>query len=236
MNTIDLSNGSKEQLRVLLVEGRQSSAEALGFFLEHHGIASTKIAVTDQEALRLTGDPPHVVVIDAGESDLTPLGVGEALLQRSPGLRVLALAGPSAGVSAQEIKDRGFHGFVGKDASLAELVGAIKRVAEGEDLFSEEEGSVHVLDDTTIDTNALLVARQLTLREHEVLVLLVQGASSDEMAADLGIMMNTVRTHVQNILTKFQVHTRLQAVMFAVRHGLVKMAEEESQQLGGTPS
>jgi DNA-binding NarL/FixJ family response regulator len=229
MDEIDLSNGPKEGLRVLLVEGRQASAEALGFFLEHHGIASTTIAVTNEEALRLTDDPPHVIVIDAAESDLTPLGIGQTLLQRSPASRVLALAGPSDGLTAEEIKERGFHGFVRKDASLAELVAAIKTVAEGETFFSED--SLHLLDDTAIDTHALLVARQLTLREHEVLVLLVQGASSDEMAAELGIMMNTVRTHVQNILTKLQVHTRLQAVMFAVRHGLVRMSEEETQQL-----
>ena len=68
------------------------------------------------------------------------------------------------------------------------------------------------------DEDVGLLAAQLTAREREVLGLLVRGASGLEIAAELGISRNTVRTHVQSILTKLQVHSRLEAATFAVRH------------------
>jgi two-component system nitrate/nitrite response regulator NarL len=57
----------------------------------------------------------------------------------------------------------------------------------------------------------------------EVLTLLVEGADGRKAAAALGISLNTVRTHVQSILTKLQVHSRLEAATFAVRHDIVKV-------------
>ncbi len=73
-----------------------------------------------------------------------------------------------------------------------------------------------------------LVAEQLTAREREVLALLSRGATSQTIADALGIAPNTVRTHVQNILSKLQVHSRLEAVAFAVRHGVVDVGGPRS--------
>ena len=66
-----------------------------------------------------------------------------------------------------------------------------------------------------------MLADQLTDRELEILAMLVRGYGSAEMSRQLGISMNTVRSHIQNILPKLQVHSRLEAAAFAVRHGLV---------------
>jgi two-component system nitrate/nitrite response regulator NarL len=66
-----------------------------------------------------------------------------------------------------------------------------------------------------------LLADQLTRREREVLMLLVEGLSGAAIARRLRISSNTVRTHIQSILTKLQVHSRLAAATFAVRHGLI---------------
>ena len=71
--------------------------------------------------------------------------------------------------------------------------------------------------------DAELLAAQLTPREREVLTLLARGANGREIAADLAISRNTVRTHVQSILTKLQVHSRLEAATFAVRHRLMAL-------------
>jgi two-component system nitrate/nitrite response regulator NarL len=70
---------------------------------------------------------------------------------------------------------------------------------------------------------AHLLASQLTRRELEVLELLAQGAGGAEIARRLRVSPNTVRTHVQGILSKLQVHTRLEAAAFAVRHDLVRV-------------
>jgi two-component system, NarL family, nitrate/nitrite response regulator NarL len=73
------------------------------------------------------------------------------------------------------------------------------------------------------------MASQLTPREREVLTLLVQGADGRRAASTLGISLNTIRTHVQSILTKLQVHSRLEAATFAVRHGIVEVPKPESE-------
>jgi DNA-binding CsgD family transcriptional regulator len=64
---------------------------------------------------------------------------------------------------------------------------------------------------------------ELTDREHEVLSLLAEGLGTEQMAAALSISPSTVRNHVRNILSKFQVHSRLEAVVYAVQHGLLGM-------------
>jgi DNA-binding NarL/FixJ family response regulator len=69
---------------------------------------------------------------------------------------------------------------------------------------------------------ASVLSVTLTEREREVLSLLVEGASSAEMAERLFLSPHTVRTHVQNLMTKLQVHSRVEAASFAVRHGIVE--------------
>jgi two-component system nitrate/nitrite response regulator NarL len=70
-----------------------------------------------------------------------------------------------------------------------------------------------------------LLASQLTDREREVLRLLARGTTSPEISKRLHIAPNTVRTHIQSILAKLQVHSRLEAAAFAVRHGLVDVTD-----------
>ena len=81
------------------------------------------------------------------------------------------------------------------------------------------------------DDGAVLLTEQLTPRERQVLALLVQGASGEAISKPLGISPNTVRTHVQSILTKLQVHSRLEAAAFAVRHHLVADSRGSTESL-----
>lgn len=76
---------------------------------------------------------------------------------------------------------------------------------------------------TEDETNAALLADHLTSREREVLSLLASGATSEMIAAELSVSLNTVRTHIQNVLTKLQVHSRLEAATFAVKYGIVRV-------------
>ncbi len=75
--------------------------------------------------------------------------------------------------------------------------------------------------------DAALLAGQLTPRELEVLEILVRGGSNPQIARELALSPNTVRTHVQSILTKLQVRSRLEAAAFAVRFGIVRDSERQ---------
>jgi DNA-binding NarL/FixJ family response regulator len=77
------------------------------------------------------------------------------------------------------------------------------------------------------DDPARRLALFLTTREREVLARLVRGESTAALAAEMGVTYSTARTHIQNLLTKLGVHSKLEAVAFAIAHALVQPAESE---------
>lgn len=113
----------------------------------------------------------------------------------------------------------GFHGYLTKQVPLPELANAIRTVVGGENIvkaIAQPSPSSSVED-----RDMKLLAKQLTDHEKQVLGLLVQGATSPAIASALSVSPNTVRTHIQNVLTKLQVHSRLEAAALAARFGLV---------------
>jgi NarL family two-component system response regulator LiaR len=72
--------------------------------------------------------------------------------------------------------------------------------------------------------DALALLDDLTERERQILQLLAQGKRNDDIAAELFISPQTVQTHVRNILGKLRVHSKLEAVAFAVKHGVIQVA------------
>jgi two-component system nitrate/nitrite response regulator NarL len=103
---------------------------------------------------------------------------------------------------------------------VARFANALRSILDGQVVAPHRLGPASTRVSGTSDGGFL--AEQLTSRERDVLALLVQGAGSHAIASGLGISPNTVRTHVQSILTKLQVHSRLEAATFAVRHGVVE--------------
>jgi two-component system nitrate/nitrite response regulator NarL len=115
----------------------------------------------------------------------------------------------------------GFRGYVSKDCRVSQLREAITE-AMGAGVVTAVPS--HRLGSRTRSSKkggVALLAGQLTQREREVLALLARGTSSVDMARRLDISPNTLRTHVQSVLTKLQVHSRLEAAAFAVRNELV---------------
>jgi DNA-binding NarL/FixJ family response regulator len=111
----------------------------------------------------------------------------------------------------------GFRGYLTKDTPVSKFVRAARTAVDGQVVYQQSLGA----GPRRRDEPGALEGQQLTPREREVLALLVEGLSGVVIANRLGISRNTVRTHVQSILTKLQVHSRLEAATFAVRHRLV---------------
>jgi two-component system nitrate/nitrite response regulator NarL len=112
----------------------------------------------------------------------------------------------------------GFHGYLTKGTPVSSFMSAIRSVLDGQQVFPNVSRNGRSRGGAERD--ARMLAEQLTAREREVLSLLVQGVSGNRLSKRLGVSPNTVRTHVQSILTKLQVHSRLEAATFAVRHGV----------------
>ena len=165
---------------------------------------------------------PEIVLMDVGLPDISGIEAGRRILEKNPKTTMLAVTGMSDAHLVGEAIRSGFHGYITKDTPLPQFVLAIQSALNGHVVLPRKSASRAAGATTEEEEAAALLVRQLTRRELEVLGLLTTGANGAEIAKKLTVSSNTLRSHIQNILTKLQVHSRLEAVAFAVRHGVIK--------------
>jgi two-component system, NarL family, nitrate/nitrite response regulator NarL len=205
-------------MRVLVVEDQQLFAEALAATLREEGATIVGVAASGRAALASVQDEcPDLVLMDLGLPDEDGLIIGREIMDLHPTVRVIALTSDRDPRFAREAFKAGFHGFLTKDARMRDVTSAIRSVMQGEVVIPRNVADRGSASGHTVG----MLADQLTQRELEVLTLLTRGATSSSIANVLSISPNTVRSHVQNILAKLQVHSRLEAAAFAVHNGLV---------------
>jgi two-component system nitrate/nitrite response regulator NarL len=217
--------------RVLIIDDHVLFAEAIRLTLEANGITVVGIVNTVEEALpavrRLR---PDLALVDIGLPDGSGLTLGQRILQESE-TQVVVLSALEDPRAVREALQVGFHGYIIKNTPISRFVEAVEAVLSGEVVVPRMLAPrVAGMRSSEEEAVALLVG-QLTPRELEVLELLVEGANGQSIARSLGISPNTVRTHVQNVLTKLQVNSRLEAATFAVRHGIVGSPYREERRL-----
>lgn len=208
--------------RVLIIDDHMLFAEAIHLALEEHGFEVVGIAASGDEALSAVRRwHPDLALVDIGLPDRSGLAVGRAILQERPETKLLALTALDDPRTVREALRGGFHGYVVKDTPVSRFVQAVGSVLGGQ-VVVPRPLAPRVAGALSAEEEAVaLLSNQLTPREREVLELLVEGASGQAIARSLGISPNTVRTHVQSVLTKLQVRSRLEAATFAVRHRIV---------------
>jgi two-component system nitrate/nitrite response regulator NarL len=185
------------------------------------------VVTTAEAALQAVAiHDPELILIDVGLPDRNGIDAGAEILRDHPHVKVVALTALADAGAVREAIAAGFSGYLTKDTQAEAFMHALQGVIDGQIVVPQRLGRSAVSQNGSNGSpgsNEVLLARQLTPRELEVLQLLAQGAASSEIARRLGVSPNTVRTHVQGILTKLQVHSRLEAAAFAVRHQLVKI-------------
>lgn len=208
-------------MRVLVVDDHALFTDAVLPTLREMEWEVVAVVRRGEEAIETAlREKPELVIVDLGLPDLGGIAVGARILEALPDTRVIALTGRSDEQAVQEAKAAGFHGFLTKDIPLPKFPEALAAALRGE-VVSFQRPVVDSRPVSTVDRDAELLASQLTPREREVLALLVEGNDNAQIARLLSVSANTVRTHVQSILTKLGVRSRLQAAAFAVRHGVV---------------
>lgn len=165
---------------------------------------------------------PEVCLVDRHFADGDAVAAIDNILAVSPGTRVLILtADRDTEVMLRAIKV-GATGYVHKTRGVRALVEAVARVADGEVVVDAPRTSRQ----RTAGNDARRLAEHLTARERECLTLLVEGLDTRAMTERLGVSTTTVRSHVQGVLTKLGVHSRLEAASLAVRYDLVDHDEQ----------
>ncbi len=166
-----------------------------------------------RQALRLR---PDLVLMDIGLPALDGLEATRRIKQAAPAIRVMALTAYPSEDAFRRALGAGVDSFVLKDANLDELVATIRLTCGGNRLFNGQ-----LLSGFLASPREPKLPHGLTRRELEVLQALAAGHSNRAIASRLRIRDKTVRNHLSNIYTKLAVKGRAQAVLFALRSGLV---------------
>ena len=211
-------------IRILIVDDHGVVRQGLRMYLAlDPELEVVGEAANGAEALRLAHElEPDVVLMDLLMPVMDGIAATEAIRRELPGTEVIALTSVLEDSAIYGAMRAGAIVYLLKDTQADELCQAIKAAAAGQVQMSPSVAA-RLLREVRTPENP----EPLTERETEVLRQLALGKSNKEIAADLVIAEKTVRTHVSNILGKLGVTSRTQAVLHAVRSGLVSLEAVE---------
>ena len=214
----------QQRIRVLFVEDHRLLADSLSALLRREpDIAVVGVAGSVAEAKELARNRLDVVLMDYQLPDGTGAEATRAIKARWPAARVIMVTALTDDETVLESIQAGADGYLTKDRAAEEVVLAVRAAFAGETLLprsviAEIARRVALSKERTDER---LMVEPLTPRELEVLRALSEGLSTPEICERLFIAPNTLRTHVQNIMGKLRVHSKLEAVAFALRYRLV---------------
>jgi DNA-binding NarL/FixJ family response regulator len=214
-----------EPVRVLVVDDQELFRRGLTMLLAAEpGIEVVGEAGDGDEGTALAESvAPDVVLLDIRMPKRTGLEACSTIKQAVPSAKIIMLTVSDEEADLYEAVKSGASGYLLKDSSIEEVSQAVRVVADGQSLISPSM-AVKLIDEfkqMSRPERDNVGGLRLTDRELEVLRLVARGLNNREVAKQLFISENTVKNHVRNILEKLQLHSRMEAVMYAVREKLL---------------
>jgi DNA-binding NarL/FixJ family response regulator len=221
-------------IRILLAEEQSLFREAVRVVMSSEPDMEVVAEAGDglQAAAAAERLQPNVALIDADLPNAEGVRAIEIVATRADGCRIIMLADDEDEDLLIRGLEAGACGFLTKGAPLSELIEATRRVSRGEVLIPPRLlGSLlaRLIRRRREQDDALRQMARLTRREKEILALLAGGADNNAIAQVLVISPGTARTHVQNVLGKLGVHSRLEAAAFVMRNGILGELEQATQ-------
>jgi DNA-binding NarL/FixJ family response regulator len=199
---------------LIMLLGGDTDIEVIGEAAD--GVTATDLAVTTA---------PDVVLLDVRMPRRTGVEACRSIKEAVPSAKIIMLTVSDEEADLYDSVKNGASGYLLKDSSIEEVAQAIRVVNEGQSLISPSM-AVKLIDEfkqMAKPEREQGPALRLTERELEVLRLVAKGLNNREVAKELFISENTVKNHVRNILEKLQLHSRMEAVMYAMREKLLDL-------------
>jgi len=211
-------------LRVLIIDDHTLFREGLESLLTRREIDVVASVGDGNEGLRLIDElQPDIILLDMRMPEISGLGVLAALQDKGASMPVVVLTTSADEKDLVESLRSGARGYLLKDMEPDSLVIALRDIVDGKTVVATSltpilakvvQGDLNELDESK------LLFDELTPRETENLCLLAEGQSNKVIARNLGISDATVKLHVKAILRKLNIHSRVEAAVLAVEHGL----------------
>ena len=229
----DDARGVPDAIRVLVVDDHALFRRGLEMVLtEEPDIELVGEASDGAEAVEKAGEAlPDVVLMDIRMPKSSGIEACRAMKEVSPSAKIVMLTISDEEEDLFEAIRAGASGYLLKDLPLDEVAETVRAVHGGQSLINPSMAGKLLTEFATLanrdsadDRAAPVAAPKLTDREMEVLKLVARGMNNRDIAKELFISENTVKNHVRNILEKLQIHSRMEAVMIAVRQKLIEFS------------
>src|SRR5579884_2626517 len=227
-----MSSAGADRIRVLIADDHALFRRGLIMVLEAE--PDIEVVAEAQDGTEVIGKAeefvPDVLLMDVRMPKLNGIEAARAIRESVPSAKIVMLTVSDEEDDLFDAIKAGANGYLLKEISIEEVADAIRSVVQGQSLISPSMASKLLNEFNTLARRAeerqQFPVPTLTSRELEVLKLVAKGLSNREIADELFISENTVKNHVRNILEKLHLHSRMQAVMYAVRERLIDTGNE----------
>jgi two-component system, NarL family, response regulator DegU len=211
-------------IRLMLADDHRMLREGLRRSMADQGFDVVGEARDGEEAIRLADDlQPDVILMDVTMPEMDGVEATRQIKKNRPAVRIVMLTmHADQEVLASAIR-AGASGYLVKDCSTEEIASAVRMAASGETALSPQLAASMLDEVRKLDQPANEEDRVITKREEEVLQLIADGCSTPEVAERLFISQKTVKNHLASIYQKLDARDRTQAVLQAVRMGIVHL-------------
>lgn len=210
-------------IKVFIVDDHYMIIEGIRSLLQYQkGIEWLGHAMTATSCLAfLDQQQPDVILMDISLPDMSGIDLCKEVKSKYPNIHIIGLSSFNQQSFIQKMLENGASGYLLKNATQEELVYAIKAVEEGEIFLSDEA-------ELTVQKNENSKVPIVTRREKEVLLLIADGLTNNEIASKLFISITTVDTHRKNLLAKFEVKNTASLIRMAVQIQLIPYINPEN--------
>lgn len=215
-----------ELIRVVLADDhtlvRQSLSRLLNEHADMQAVADVGSADEAVEACLRQGTAVDVVLLDVDMPGIAAFDAARTIIARCPGVKVIFLSAFTHERYIQAALACGAMGYLCKTEPPEKVVKAIRSVASGQSYFSPEVQSRLVVDSSGVHLEMKPTMQHLTPRELEVLTYIAKGLSKKEIANLMHLSVKTVENHTANVMSRLDIHDRVQLTRLAIREGLIE--------------